>query len=232
MSYPRRLSLLACLAVALLLSSSASPAPAAQHTLDDLLRALRDRDPRVRLQAADRLGQLGPKGVGALPALIVALKDPDAAVRNRVAWALGTLGPQGKAAVPALVDAMIQVDGRWDHLKSIAAAGFRPPADHPDLDPPHEALQLSEHFRELRRLEESQHRGPAFLARLTTAEHHALSLRDALRALPASPPADRLAAIKTTFDAVGNDCRSCHAMNAADLANASPACFTVLPIIS
>ena len=49
-----------------------------------------------------------------------------------------------RAKVPAFVEIMVRVDGHWDRLKAIQKADFKPPADHPDLDPPHEALQLTE----------------------------------------------------------------------------------------
>ena len=58
----------------------------------------------------------------------------------------------GACEVPALVEMMVQVDERWDHLKAVQKAGFKTPADQPDIDPPHEALQLAELFRELSRL--------------------------------------------------------------------------------
>jgi protein tyrosine phosphatase (PTP) superfamily phosphohydrolase (DUF442 family) len=49
------------------------------------------------------------------------------------------------AAVSALAQVMVQIDGRWDNLKLVRSAGGKVPADHPDIDPPHEALQLAEH---------------------------------------------------------------------------------------
>ncbi|QDV34861.1 phosphatase domain-containing protein [Tautonia plasticadhaerens] len=115
-----------------------------------------------------------------------------------------------RAEVPDLVEAMVGVDLRWEHLKAVAGAGFRPPPDHPDLDPPHEALMLAEHYRELRRLGESEARGEGFLDRLERAEQHAMTLRDALRPPAHGAPIDREAA-SAAFDAAGTDCTSCHA---------------------
>jgi protein tyrosine phosphatase (PTP) superfamily phosphohydrolase (DUF442 family) len=114
-----------------------------------------------------------------------------------------------RAEVPDLVEAMVDVDSRWEHLKAVVDAGFRPPPEHPDLDPPHEALMLAEHYRELRRLDESEGRGEAFLDRLGAAERNALSLRDALRPPPDGEPIDREAA-SAAFKAAGADCKACH----------------------
>jgi protein tyrosine phosphatase (PTP) superfamily phosphohydrolase (DUF442 family) len=46
------------------------------------------------------------------------------------------------AEVAGLAQVMVEVDERWGRLKLARAAGWKPPPDHPDIDPPHEALQL------------------------------------------------------------------------------------------
>ncbi len=46
---------------------------------------------------------------------------------------------------------MVTVDERMDHLKLLQKSAWHVPATHPDLDPPHEALQLEELFREIAR---------------------------------------------------------------------------------
>ena len=56
------------------------------------------------------------------------------------------------AAVPDLTRLMVAIDDRWDHLKAVKAAGWKAPPDHPDIDPPHEALQLPELYREAGRM--------------------------------------------------------------------------------
>src|SRR5262249_16426757 len=48
------------------------------------------------------------------------------------------------ASVPGFARAMVAIDERWERLKAVRAAGWKAPVDHPDLDPPHEALQLQE----------------------------------------------------------------------------------------
>jgi protein tyrosine phosphatase (PTP) superfamily phosphohydrolase (DUF442 family) len=56
------------------------------------------------------------------------------------------------AEVPELAQSMVTIDNRWENLKRIRAAGWKAPPREPDLDPPHEALQLREHYREAARL--------------------------------------------------------------------------------
>jgi HEAT repeat protein len=65
-----------------------------------LVDALSDDDWRIRLYAADVLGQIGT--AEAVPALIDALRDPETRVRWRAANALGAM--QHRAAVPDLID--------------------------------------------------------------------------------------------------------------------------------
>jgi HEAT repeat protein len=66
--------------------------------------ALRDRDPKVRKEAAFKLGNVGSADPAALPALTAALKDPDAGVRREVILALVKCGPAAREAVPALTE--------------------------------------------------------------------------------------------------------------------------------
>ncbi len=107
------------------------------------------------------------------------------------------------AAVPDLVQIMVAVDGRWDNLKRVKEAGWKTPADHPDLDPPHEALQLVEHFREASRLKQSVERSDEFRRWLAAVEADATGLERALRL-------DHAAADEA-FGKVGAMCVKCHA---------------------
>lgn len=56
--------------------------------------------------------------------------------------------------VPPMAEAMVGIGHTSEHLKRIAEAMFRVPADHPDLDPAHEALLLREQLTELLRTPE------------------------------------------------------------------------------
>lgn len=96
---------------------------------------------------------------------------------------LDTLAPDFPtvAMVPDLVRLMVDVDVRWDHLKAVKAAGWNAPADHPDLDPPHEAVLLQEHYREAARMGEVTARGKEFVVLLGDGEAAAKELERALR---------------------------------------------------
>jgi hypothetical protein len=113
--------------------------------------------------------------------------------------------------VPAFVEMMVRVDGHWDRLKAIQKSAFKPPADHPDLDPPHEALQLIELFREASRLSEVRARGESFARSLEAAERRAESLRQALREFAERPGEPSRRAAEATFLAVSQSCTGCHA---------------------
>lgn len=107
--------------------------------------------------------------------------------------------------IPPLAEAMVSVDERFDHIKATQKAGWRAPADHPDLDPAHEALQLDELFTELGRNDRS-HAGKADFARmLAEAEAGAKALRAAL----AATPVDGRAA-DAAFKRVAGTCAACH----------------------
>jgi protein tyrosine phosphatase (PTP) superfamily phosphohydrolase (DUF442 family) len=116
-----------------------------------------------------------------------------------------------RAEVPVLVETMVGVDRVWDRLKEIQRAGFRPPKDSPDLDPPHEALMLVEQFREASRHPEVKAKGETFARLLGTAERDATSLEEALRESSTSPGPTALEKTKESFARVGQDCTTCHA---------------------
>ncbi len=86
------------------------------------------------------------------------------------------------APPPGLTQVMVAMDGISDHLQAIRKAGWKAPKDRPDLDPPHEALQLVEHLKELQRRPKTAGRPEDFRARLADAEDRAQKLEDALRA--------------------------------------------------
>jgi HEAT repeat protein len=71
----------------------------------DLVRALGDPDPGVRLRAAEALARIGPDAKEAVPELIRLLSDEREHVETRkaAAWALGQIGPPASGAVPELM---------------------------------------------------------------------------------------------------------------------------------
>src|SRR5262249_49912940 len=80
--------------------------------------ALKEKDPRVRGQAASALGQMGAKARDAVSALTEALKDPDLAVRGRAAVALWKIDKPLKVILPVLLEARRGAD---DDLRAAAA---------------------------------------------------------------------------------------------------------------
>jgi protein tyrosine phosphatase (PTP) superfamily phosphohydrolase (DUF442 family) len=122
----------------------------------------------------------------------------------------GTKFPE-RAKVSAFVETMVNVDGHWDRLKAVRNAGFRAPAEHPDVDPLHEALQLTELFREASRLDEVRAKGEDFTGKLETAERQAESLRQALRGYAERPGGSSRRAAEAAFTAVSHGCNGCHA---------------------
>jgi hypothetical protein len=100
---------------------------------------------------------------------------------------------------------MVGVDDRWENLKQVRAAGWQTPPGHPDVDPPHEALQLVEQFREAARLPEAAARPEELRRWLAEAEERAADLERVLR----TRPVDADAAEKA-FQAAGGACGRCH----------------------
>jgi protein tyrosine phosphatase (PTP) superfamily phosphohydrolase (DUF442 family) len=111
------------------------------------------------------------------------------------------------AKIPPMAEAMIEVEQTHDHLKSIAAAGWKTPPDHPALAPAHEALLLREHFTELMRTEAAMKEPAQFMEMLKASETAAQQLEDALKA-PASE--DSLKQAAAAFELVSKNCSACH----------------------
>lgn len=108
-------------------------------------------------------------------------------------------------AIPPLAEAMIAVEHTHDRLKTVAGAGWKATAEHADVDPPHEALLLREHYTELLRTEDVQKRPAEFRTLLEQSEVSAQRLEDALRAKKQD-----LKYINTIFERVTADCAACH----------------------
>lgn len=111
--------------------------------------------------------------------------------------------------IPPLAEAMVAVEHTFDHLHEVAAAGWRPIAGHPDIDPPHEALLLREHFTELLRAEEVQQKPERFKQLLAEGEKVASELEDALRAAT-EPAAADVHALNQKLDVIARNCAACH----------------------
>ncbi|WP_146582542.1 protein-tyrosine phosphatase family protein [Neorhodopirellula pilleata] len=115
------------------------------------------------------------------------------------------------AAVPPMADAMVALGHTHEHINLIAKSGWRAPPQHPDLDPPHEALLLREHFTEMLRTPEVEHEPAEFKRMLRDSESAARELETLLSnwhangkyvSLPESIP---LHARRIT-----DNCKACH----------------------
>ena len=111
-----------------------------------------------------------------------------------------------KVPIDAMAEVMLKIDFHLDNLKATQKAGWAPPKDHPDLDPPHEALQLEELMTELGRTPEVEQE-PAEYHRLLKANIDATVV---LKNLLAAKPVDTTAA-DAAMKVAAQSCVNCHA---------------------
>jgi len=112
------------------------------------------------------------------------------------------------AQVPPIAEAMVHVDEKYDHLKLAQKAGWEKPKDHPDIDPPHKALQLRELLFELMRTDEFKAKPDDYKKWTDESMQQAESLHKLLKEGPKDPE------LKTKADALMNSlkkgCTDCH----------------------
>ncbi|HEV3259531.1 MAG TPA: hypothetical protein VG013_21880 [Gemmataceae bacterium] len=113
------------------------------------------------------------------------------------------------ARVADLAEVMVGIDQQWENMKLIRTADWKVPQGHPDLDPPHEALQLVEHFREAARLRQARQRPEDFRRRLAEAEGAAEQLELVLRLSGKKHAVDGRAA-ENAYRKAGAACTRCH----------------------
>ncbi len=113
--------------------------------------------------------------------------------------------------VPPMAQAMVAMEHTHDHLKRIAESGWRTPANHPDLEPSHEALMLREHFTELLRTAEVKQQPEEFRQYLQDSEASSHDLEIQLRTWQAaeveSSPPEILGHLA---DRISTNCQACH----------------------
>ena len=113
------------------------------------------------------------------------------------------------ADLPAYVSAgdtvehMAKMSRVFEGLAACRKAGWKAPAESPDVSPPHQARILWEHFAELRRTDESKSHGDQYMKWLESSEKDGVKLEEAIRA---GDPA----AADAAMDAVKKTCDSCH----------------------
>lgn len=105
-----------------------------------------------------------------------------------------------------LVDTMVEMDEVFDRLRLIEKAGWKSPADHPDLVPAAEAGRLADLHRTLRDDKGVKGRSAQFHNWLTDGGEACQKLEDGL--LHNSSAAD----LSASFKLVGKACNDCHAV--------------------
>lgn len=116
------------------------------------------------------------------------------------------------AKIPPLAETMVNIDLTHERLEDVKKAGWRTPKDHPDLDPPHEALQMKEHFRELQRADDVKARPDDFKKWLKETEDAAESLETVLRDWKEKQKGEGEApkAADEAFSRINRNCSACH----------------------
>ena len=109
-----------------------------------------------------------------------------------------------KSPVSPLADVMIQIDGRLDNLKLIKKAGYKTPANHPDLEPAQEAVLLDELFKELLRSPVVEKRPADFKTKLAGAESAAALFQKSLSGVGMDSNND------AAFQKLNDACAVCH----------------------
>jgi protein tyrosine phosphatase (PTP) superfamily phosphohydrolase (DUF442 family) len=115
------------------------------------------------------------------------------------------------ARIPPLAEAMVALEHTHDDLKSVAAAGWKMPPDHPDLEPAHEALLMREHYMELLRAEAAKRQPTGFQRLLLEGEATAVELEQSLTTWQAAGYAGEAPAeIPAAFKRLEANCTACH----------------------
>jgi protein tyrosine phosphatase (PTP) superfamily phosphohydrolase (DUF442 family) len=105
-----------------------------------------------------------------------------------------------------LVQTMVHVDNTFDALKEIEKAGWKVPADHPDLVPAAQAGQLADLFRTAQSLEAVKAHPPEMAQWLATASEEATSVEEGL-----VQGKLRNAELSARLKRVAKSCNDCHA---------------------
>jgi hypothetical protein len=107
---------------------------------------------------------------------------------------------------PPFTQAMVDLDDIFDRMKAVKKAAWSAPADHPDVDPKHEAVILAEAFREMARRDLVATKPADFAKHLTDSEAAAWELSKALE----GKVVDGLKAADA-FQRIEAACTACHA---------------------
>jgi hypothetical protein len=113
--------------------------------------------------------------------------------------------PPSRVRPSDLVEHMLEIDDRWDHVKTVREADWQADPQHPDLDPANEAKLLAEAFTETARLQEWEGEQAAadFQQQLRDAGLAADALERALRSADAE-------GAEAAYQLVSRACSACH----------------------
>jgi protein tyrosine phosphatase (PTP) superfamily phosphohydrolase (DUF442 family)/cytochrome c556 len=113
------------------------------------------------------------------------------------------------ARTNGMVKSMVEIDEVVEHLKLIEKAGWKAPADHPDLVPAAEAGRLADLLRNLGSDPDTKAKPADFATLLAKNAAEAQSLEDLLVAASPTAPLD-VAKATAAFKTVNASCKECH----------------------
>ncbi len=111
-----------------------------------------------------------------------------------------------EAPIPPMAEVMVEIDNYFEHLGDCKKAGWKAPADHPDLNPAHEALKLREQLFEMTRVDGYKKHTQKFQWLADTGVENAETLETALRE---GKDAETLNAAYTKIE---QNCKTCHSI--------------------
>lgn len=115
------------------------------------------------------------------------------------------------AVVSDFAQSMAAIDVHWDNLKLIQKADWQVTAEHPDIDPPHEALMLNEHIRELLRQEAGNVYSEEELTEMQDfKEYLSDSVKQSAELESGLREGRSVEQLEHTFQALRQSCKSCH----------------------
>jgi protein tyrosine phosphatase (PTP) superfamily phosphohydrolase (DUF442 family) len=122
--------------------------------------------------------------------------------------ALGGLRVEYREAVPVppIMEAMVALDRAFEGLTHAKKAGWTKPLDHPDIDPPHEALRAREILAEILRTDEFAKRPAEYQSMMKASFAASSALEEALRARPRPSHV----ALDAAFGRFQKSCADCH----------------------
>jgi len=114
------------------------------------------------------------------------------------------------ATVEGLAESMVELAQTHHHLRQIMAANWQTPADHPDLDPPHVALLLREHFTELLRDESENSEDASYRRFLTESESAARDIKHNLAGGRSRDAEEMPSRLNRKMKTIEQNCKACH----------------------